>query len=466
MEETLPISYPNAVIIASKQSPIPWNKKMDSSQSHKVGCVIIEYSYKKYVLSVRADLIYYQEFYLFYSVENQVIYRNKLYILFQSIESQIVILASVGYQYLNINESELVCQLSSSKHVNNKIQFITIPSKFFMPARNRTYLTRNANILSSDAHVKYTHTNCHVTYLKSYVETRTYLPPTFFLVFKSKSSIHLRGDFVWDNSNVNDSIQLCVGLIVAIDQNNLIVLPMKQINKVLMTFVNSTNSVADRIKNLNPICDNLTFTIVKNQVMNSENEQVISIDNNKISVKKQQILIYDHDYGKKIPLDIYTRENFNPDQEINICVKKVNSEKIFHKVFFLKKYIKKSLPLTDQPDFNPAVSVPYFNLHGFIIVRLTHELLDILFSRNIQPNLYVVNDILNNKPAAYDNTFIIIDCLNSKLMKKLGLTRNNFVLLEINDNKINNLDSISEYVKKNNTLKISDSPDFSFNIQF
>jgi len=75
---------------------------------YQISCVIIEHNGSKYVISARKKIIQCKKIELYYCKFGQLIYKNDLRILFQSIETNIVILGTNGYDELRLDLSELI----------------------------------------------------------------------------------------------------------------------------------------------------------------------------------------------------------------------------------------------------------------------------------------------------------------------------------------------------------------------
>ena len=476
---SVPFRGPNVVIYAQHPVPIPPEIQLQNpspNHTYKAGCTIIEHYHQKYVLSVRRELIQCREINMFYCIEDdtgKLIYRNKLHILFQSIEIGIVVLGTVGFKTLQLENSELVSKNGDIVNLSDQtLPSSIIPMKFIVPARSGIYFTRNINIKSTATEIIYTNTVTSVKYLKSIIDNKTYLPSNYLYIFESLAPhdlvLHDCGDAIWDGSvdQTGTDTNSLIGLIIRTNGKILSVLPMKHIQKILTIFISGTvNSfvlIGTEYESLPFTYDIIDRNIIISSVDHPKlkpSDQIVSIDNKEISVKKKKFMVYDEDYGKELPLDVYARQNFTHGIPINIVVKKFGLDVILEYEFVLKPFNPtKIFPLTDQPYFYPQYLIPYTNLNGLIIVRLTHELIDMMVYHKIRSDSYFMNDIMTGKCAGYHNTFIIIECCTPKIKKKLlklNCDGQQMIILSMNGSEIHSLNDINRLKKKSNKLIVT-----------
>ncbi len=269
-----------------------------------------------------------------------------------------------------------------------------------------------------------------------------------------------------------------VGLIVQVENKLLTVVPMKYLQKIIMVFING-------IDTHNIESETLPFTyVIKNNVAILDDvdkcsslcskDKIVSIDNQDICIRqKNLLLVYDEDYGKNIPLDIYAKHNFMKNVPVHIIVARgpgifpigKNSDpsdvlppepknKIIELTFVLQQNNRKiSFPLTDQPSFNPSDRIPFVNLNGLIIVKLTHEFLDIAIFNKVGLDSYAIDDILKGKNTDYVNTYMIIVCQNLKLVKKINYV-GSMIVSQFNGLEIQSLSDFVRLRKKTGANKL------------
>lgn len=477
----IPVLAPNALIYATKSILIPWDPDPNSGLTYKAGCVIFEHKNYKYVLSVRRELISCKEINLFYCVGGTCVYKNQLHILFQSIDTRIVILGTIGCRSLQLDLSTLFCGNENEFMFRTSIPTIIIPTKFIIPKRSELYSTRNINITFDNQNIAYVNTVCDIKFRKSVLIKQSYLPENYFYLFESTTDINICGDFVWDRIGNNNNHGLgaigSVGLIVNVENKLLTVLPMKYLHKIILLFIHEI--VNENCQKLTYM-ENLPFTyvtrnneIIINSVCNQSclqnQDRILSIDNKNVSIQRARLMIFDEDYGKQIPLTFYAKYNFSKNIPIQIKIGRPNPENksitVIESTFVLASNSnnKKIFPLTDQPDFYPTDYIPYVNLNGLIIVKLTHELLDTIVLKNIKLNSYAVDDILALHNVEYTNAYMSIACLNAKLIKKISYDKC-MIIVSFNGSEIKSLTDFVRLRKKSNRLIVTCVKNISFEI--
>lgn len=453
---------------------------------YQISCAVIEHNGYKYVISARKKIILCKKIELYYCKFGTIIYKNELRILFQSIETNIVILGTVGYDKLRLDLSvEVMGNSTNQLHSHpysvfspTDIPSIIISEKFTMPKLKKKYY---ASMIDVDIdRNRYIQNIYQFTYVKSFVTTGHYLPPIYMFEFELTKKKQFENDF----RNLYGTFMFGydgkpVGLVTEVVITRTVVLPIRHVYKIINSFFNIDNYAGslclpisysvkvNKTNRTNKTKSTKKFDMIVNSNSNSDGsiksgDKIISIDNKEIIIEDGVVLIFDDIYMDHIPFDVYLRLNLNLHSMMNIVVERKN--KIISYDFVGVPIEDHMLILTDQPYFLPIDPIPFVNLGGLIIVQFTHELIDILACNKIKLNNYVVNEFM---AAPIDNRkinhLLIIKNPKKKIVNGSGCTYaivNCLLLLKINGVKVHTLTSLKNLIKKQNILTVSLSSRF------
>ena len=443
---------------------------------YRTSGLIIEHEGKKYVMTTRSKLISCKHIIMYHSYfeGSQPIMRNDLFVFFQSIEHNIIMLATKNHEELVIASSEIISgnyepQIKCPSNEINK-NILKIPTKrshYYSIIMDMDLKSETLNYVTQIIKVKYT---------ESVIYDKTYLPEQYMFIFildeknKTRSLTGICGSVVVDIKNN------IIGIISITRSNNLYVIPIKYIKKFIFDFFKCLNS-PKKYKGLMNLPLNYTistsnkFVIVESdcildtingRIAFKKNDIIIHINENPITMIDNMPMIFDFDFQKNIPLDIYIRTAFDNNYNLKIGIKR--GKKIFTTNIYGKPIDNIIIPFTSQTFFYPTLVIPHININGLIIVQLTHELLDITMSCNIIIQNTIIDDVLEKMERKINIIYLIIDCTNASLAQKYDLPQifssddtqilNCPVILTINNTKISSLDKIRTIISESNKIYV------------
>lgn len=436
------------------------------------GCSIIEHNGLQYIISNRNKIIFCKKIDLYY-YKSDCLYKNNLTILFQSIETNIVILGTVGNNQFKSDLSEP----QNITHTNNKsISSIIISNKFDIPKSKSKYYA-SMNFIDGD-NGEYAQNIYQFKYSKSIIHTHYYLPAIYayeFILSKTKNNKLI------DLKNICGSLlfgsdKRLIGFITEVINTKCIVLPIRHVHKIINIFFDSIAGIDTYTRSL---CLPIKYKIKKNKNKIYEmiiqdyyaelnpNDKIVSVNGNEIVIWNNDStpFVFDEIYHDYIPFDVYTRLNLNIHSMMNIVVKRRTKNVSYH--IPGEKIEDNMLKISDQNDFYNNNLVPFVDLEGLIIVQFTHELLDILAWNKIELKNHIIDDFIqgiDNKKL--DCLFIISKNTKKKTIPDIITIKtdqyniiNCLVLLKINNKDIYSLEEIDTLLKKRNLLSVCSSSD-------
>lgn len=444
------------VIYGYHSNYFSWQDNTDRTVYHTTG-LIFEIENNYYVLTTRSHLISCKNIIMYhrYLRDNEIILRNDLRILFQSIEYNIIILVSENKNSFDPLESEIIS--------GDYDKLAICPSYIFptdsqgVPTKRSKYSAIKTNMdLTSDT-LKYEIDSLNVKYLLPFMESETFLPAVFLYKYRIDDTSDMLG--IIGSVIVNKKNQL-IGIVSKSISNNLFVLPTILLSKIVFDFANNLSNpdAYEGLCSLN-ICFDINnqskIEISENNIVKKENDTFILKKNdiiNKIDGKNPYInndivLVYDSKLGENIPIDIYFQLNSANGKEISLEIDRFGT---IINLNIVGSINRKELSLTNIPYFNPDLPIPFINLGGIIIVEFTHELLDIMFSNKIYISNKLIDNfihegLLDNELEQINNMLLIIDCLDNNLAKKYNLPQL----------KSNNSHNVVPFVTKINDYSVS-----------
>jgi len=397
-----------------------WDKsKMDSTPWGQTHGLIVQYNSNTYILSSRSIFLKCKSIVMYhcrYGKYGKVsVYRQPLQILFQMAEYDIIILGSIGMKSFDVSKSEIMSGV--------KTQEIVDP--YLMTDRQASIKDDNYHMMMiyleiNPKNVKYDFNMYQLSY-----KTSTILDQSFVSVFVHtfeiiKSTVH---DAIWGSIIYNRQHEM-VGMVTGIENDHSVfVLPYRTIYTTIENFVQNIDQV-DQYSGLLNIP--LRLAIVDSQIVSTaqvtlrttngnknikKNDQIMTINKQKVEIQKDQILIRDEQLCSYVPLTVFFNQNLKKKQPMNIAI--CRNKKNISLDAYGRKMKDTILPITDVPYYFPTGTIPYVNLNGLIMVQLTHELLGIVLMNNIK--------YTNMIDTQYSQKVIILDCLDKRINKKTSI---------------------------------------------
>ncbi|MEM3062207.1 MAG: hypothetical protein QW303_01485 [Nitrososphaerota archaeon] len=428
--------------------------------------LIVECCGNRYVVTTRSKIIDCDDIIMFHNYFNKeaTITKQKLHILFQSIEYDLVVLGTRCMMKLDFGASKLI----NGKYIPDKKFGYNIMENdlFIVPTRKSKYRIIKMKMDQKNRHYKVD--ICNAKFVGSIIYNEKYTPDDYIYMFEVPDMNKLNG---FCGSIVTNSKNKLVGLVLGVKEKRLYVKPTKTIRKALSDFV----KFLDRQDKYCGIVDlPFRFGIAKksevriidvgekNGMQVKPGDLVHSIDGKPIFVRKGNIFIFDEVYKFNLPLDVYLHQNF--DQECEIKVGIMRGDRNFRVTTKGVPHQSTSVPLTFRPYYFPKPGISHIIISGLVIVELTHELIHIMLSNNIEITNSLIKKFFSNKLEDFGNYLLIIDCLDENLIKKYGFPKfdpnlngqliNCPQILSINKKKVGTIREASNVLLKSNSLLV------------
>lgn len=393
--------------------------------------IIIEYQSLFYVLTTRENLITCESISMYYESDS-FIKKNSLYILFQSIETNIIILGTTGSSSFVFDQSEKICKNEFSQiksfDINFGINFdinskyyllqLQIKEKFNVPYK----ISQKSTSIICESPIKY---------------TQSFLPKLYNHQFVLKN--HADKLFGMNSAPVLLENKL-IGIVNLVKNNKLTieVTPLRIIEKVLKDFVqNKATGIYSGFLTLpfdyyiDQVVLVYSSTIMfgpSGQTKIKKNTRIISINDSELKVFENSIFIKDEKSNQMLDLDTYIY--LVPTKTVKLSLEK------FDVNIYLGPIPPIPFRLTSIPYFFPPKYLfPIIQINNIIITELTHELLNYTFSNKITLTNSLINkyiqcglseSIVNDKNFS-QRIFIIIDTIDT-----IGKNSTRFPHLKIN----------------------------------
>lgn len=458
------------VIYGYNQCDFGW-KKMDGRSIYRTSGIIIDHYGKKYVVTTRTRLISCQSIVMYhcYFSGSEPIMRNDLQILFQSIEYNIIILGTSGFNELNLSMSEVLYGTFDLKGIYPSIDITK--KKYIRPSKKANYQTIKTDLDIESSTIKYDVHIFDAKFIGSVVYDQSYVPDTvlykFFIPDKKDSLIGIYGSPIFNRKHE------MVGIVTKIEDNNLYVLPAKTLLILLNESIANLNIPHNYcgpqiIPFIYQVLGENAYILEKCEILTTDGpfllkpgDKIVSVGNNDILIENDKIMIFDHDLKEYIALDVYLRINLVNNTPIDIIL---NRKKKILNIKAIGTKMDNILTLTDQPYYYPKEFIPYVICNDIIIVQLTQELLDTMLHYKINLKNKIIDDFLENSLLERD-CLLLVDCLDEKLSKKYILPqlvigqRETIAcpyIVSINDVEVRKLDEFNTILKKNkNKIKLT-----------
>lgn len=403
----------------------PWYDT-DNRSVYRTTGLIVNYQSNNYVVTTRSKLISCKNIIMYHKcfTNTDSILRNDLHIIFQSIEYNILILATKNCDKLDFTTSDIISGFYDSKIVCPS--YVIPKEAFVVPTKRSQYYTVIIDMNLESENINYKVHIHNIKFKKSIIYDKSYLPENYMYHFQiPNKEYNLLG--IYGAAIYNKKYQL-VGLVTLTEGSKLYVLPTKTLSRVFYDFIDYINKPSEYLGFQNVP---FSYDVHNNDILNvnihntkcndlfgitKTDNKLISINNYPIIIKDDKAVIYDNDFADIIPLELFFKLNIT-NTLIDLCF--INDARIINKTINTVIH-SKMLLLTDQPYFYPQVMIPYVKIKDIIIVKLTHELLDIAFINKIRLKNELINSMLKNT-CDIIQTLIVIDCLDIRLADKYDL---------------------------------------------
>lgn len=411
-----------------------WIDVNSRSVYHTTG-IIANYNDKKYVITMREKIISCKHIVMYHSYFHtcEPVMRNDLYVIFHSIEYNIVILASVGSEQFD---------LSMSENISGNYDPIAIcPSHdmlnnlFVVPTKRSHYYTVKMGMDLESSIINFCVDIFDVKFVSSFIHDESYVPNNLMYKFTLKNN----------NSNKTKLVGICgsvifnkknqlIGLITKCKNKMFYVLPRFALIKIFNDFIQYYDIPNEYTGLINLPFDYYitknkkvkfysTSIIYSNSFVNkiNKNDEIVTICDSNIVVNNNEVYIYDNVYKENVPLDIFIKLHYNKMSPIKLQIRRRN--KIID-IDFYGISDTNPLVLTNRSYFYPSNFIPHININGIIMIQLTHEFLDISICNKIYIKNFLVDKYIEGTGNdTIFNMVLIIDCLNDDFVNKYNLPK-------------------------------------------
>jgi hypothetical protein len=440
-----------------------------------------------YVITTRTKIIGCQTIVMFFNClsDTKQIMSLRLFVLFQMIEFDLVILGAGDKQCIDYSLSQIISgscfptKFPMGNHLNEYIVTHTqlnldcflvqtrLDSKIEKTRINPDIVTSKDEILNLDYqfHIR------PVSYVDTIVDYTTYLPPICKYQFVLDDDHNDQSENSNNSNNINNSNSGIIGSIVCdcngnligiahkINDSNFYVIPCSYVIQMINYFLTFRS---DQFRFEGPLTLPLDLSFVNDRVQINNSIKINTVDGPKLFKKNDKIIelndknlgsnltIWSDKFEKEIPIDVYFRMECEYGVPMKISINR-HKKKIVIAAYgiFSNQWL---FPLTDQPYFFPKNSIPYVDVHGIIIVSFTHDLIDLLISNGKIPSNFLIDDFFANGITRCIRYLLVIDCFNPSLkdmyslpvLKSKNKNLEPFVVKKINRKKISTLKEIED----------------------
>ena len=376
-------------------------KSNDNRTLYRTSGLIVNLDKKKYVITTRNQLISCQKIIMHHILKKTgIIVRCEMQVLFQSIESDLIILGSKEHNELIITEEHVAFGVVPDNFSIGKIG-IDLTDKYVTPTLKSSYHLCKIDMDDISNTIKASINRFDVKFVKSCIIDDSYIPRRHMFVFDivncklgKNKFVGITGSFIYNKKNK------IVGMVNFIEKNRLYVTPIRVVSCTLRDF----NEYHDQSHNYQGQCcfpldiDIIDYkvTVTKQKAITIANSSsskkiikvgdlITSINDLPLSVVNDEIVLQNEN-GIFVYLDIYFRQSMRAKDSYTLTLSR--NSKIINIVVSEYSFTKE-LYLTDQSYFYPKDTIPYYNIFGIIIVKLTHELINYLAMDLIIKNILV-----------------------------------------------------------------------------
>ncbi len=459
------------VVYGYSSGDFSW-KNNDDRKIFRTSGLIASIEGKKYVVTTREQMISCKTLIMYHLFKkNGVLVKSYMHILFQSIENNLIILGSVGYNELILDKDNAVSTTLNQKEIEiilNKFKGTNLDSHQTIPTNRSLYHINKIDLGNTFDNIKYKYHTYDIKFNKQCIFDKSYLPKSLkykFICQKNINSVGTLGTVVYSAKNK------IIGITTHVGTNKIYVTPTTVIISMMRNFIDYFNDQQSYkgqscfpFKLKNDESNNIIITVQKNK-----SNKKVPVKNGDVlrTLNGYEIIVNDNeaclcvDSKNIIPLDIYFRMKYQKDASYKLTISR-GSKIIKFNLFLVSN--TSELRLTDQTYYFPKDTIPHVNLFGLIVVKLSHELIDYLVKNGIIVRNYVIENIMNGAELN-DDILIILDSTN-----ELNCTTFNFpiltkqtkpidcpVLTSLNHQKISNLENLSNvklFTKGENILTL------------
>lgn len=464
----------NLVLIEGRgYNCMPW-RQPTLCNSFKMTGLIIRHHDKLYIVTTRSVIVHCDEINAIHYQKSGAYHSmmwNDMYVLYQSVKYDLVVLATINSDVFDPSQSNLFSSMSESPDLR-KVSYdeygynIDDASKYVRPKSNSFYFAAHVDLELHDdiifniskSSVKYTTTECRqVGYLPETIYHR------FDIVGSNNHTFKLHSSVV-----INNNTKIA-GFVVQYDNNTVTVLPMQTVRHVIDTM----NEINDRIGlsfdyNITP-CNEIVITdvdeIITTDVGFTTGSKIISIDDVKLrpSHVTNTLQVYVPDYFTTMHLETYFE--LKQKTEINVSV---NTDGKIYNCKVPLNIVRPQILISNASPTNNIPGLKYVSTHNIILAEITHELRASFYCENMQ--------VTNNAIKNYDDDDVdvpidypliaIVDCLDDDTATKYNLPQMRFdtemceyfcpQITHINRIKITNFDDVMNLDKINSLTFVDD----------
>jgi len=373
----------------------------------------VEYLSTKLIMTNRMPQFGCQDivaYYFYWEGEKCYLCRQKLSVFFQLAEFNLIFLASRGGGSFLPESGEKL----TLTNMDSYLSYYEVTQSLMIPRRDEKYEAVVIDIKDNHNIMDFRLSRIMLTYDSMQLKKISILPKISFYLFRYEE----KTDHLVLNGTLFCQGKEIIGMVSYIDESYYYVLPKRIIDVCLNIVFNSL--VKYQIFHgwsSFPVTDldlEKGFVITKKISTHSSRkflpgDIITEINNSKIFVIDNEILVEDLFLREAIPLEMYLKLNCCPMDYINVNIRRGNKIKTLQIVCKTDGWINF---LSSQTYLQPGSVCPYVNFQGIIIVKLTYELIYFLSLRQIFLSSYAVDKFLNQQPLP---CFIVIDSSRSEL---------------------------------------------------
>lgn len=418
-------------------------KDPDMRQVYRATGIFFQKNGNSYILTARDHIVSCKKIVAYHyhgSGDNVQIMKNYVTIIYQSVKHNVMILASVDYQYFNIQSSIIIsdnCAKLEIPHFHmtktrlpSGIGYAIVPS-----------FDLQSNTIKFIVDVQESKINKARMWDQSFVPESYLYPCNVDLIGTQGAPVFTREEIL-------------LGMITYTCPNESYILPSNVLYEIIDSFYNNQ---------CEPIRIELPVPIVtKKRNAFVDGNLVINIDNLKTDVHDNTLRVYDSDYNKMIHLEIYLNKMYKCGDQVKINIEKYGQiESIYYELIVPNDMIFSGMKM-----FNPDEFIPFLNVNNYIIVQLSHELINTAVVNGIILSNQYIDQLLNGININ-TNMLIVIDHVGPE-DRFPKLHQNTTVLCPIietvNGLPFTHLDNLKTFLENNIVRNITCSDDYIINL--
>jgi hypothetical protein len=440
----------------------PWKSSNEKNGYCRACGLIISHGEEKYVVSHRGSFQCCKEINMYYpcydacDTEPYAAIRNRLEILFQTVEFDLIIFGTYECSKLDITKSKPVYydRKLDMCEINRSCPSFSIDQcSFIVPNKLSTYyLIKFIGLPCEDGRY----------YNKLFFRTRVYetkyigiyqgydctvaLRDAFLYHFRISYDRKLE-DSIFHGSAIYDNEHHLIGICCGYEDHDLAVLPLKAIYKVCNDFFNYRNRqdqycgflifpdfkyqtihtnrkcgnrAIEILSNIQASANGRRNDITKGDIILGKGDIILGIDGMSLKICEEEFFIHDDQCDVDLPPNKYAIMNFESNKPIYLKVLK--SGKIeYYKINGVPTMRNLyNIPLTIYPYFGTKKDNLFVRIKGITITVLTAELLMSLVCNDYKPYNRFINGHCDGDDQS-NSYLIIVTCTNKSLRRKYKL---------------------------------------------